>query len=625
MQFGLISVAMNSLQNSQAGMRATSSNISNASVEGYNRQSVEFKSAGSVSLGSSGFIGNGAVISRISRVYSSFLQAQVTGATSAVNKDEAMQRQIDSIDNLLGNMNTGLSTAMSSFAASASALAGTPTSPTQRDSFLSSASFLANKFQEAAKSLQSSATSVNSAIEQSISEINAATSGIAKLNTQMISMSQDMIPSEMLDERDRMVTNLSALVGVKVINGRDGSFGIYTSGGQPLVMGVNWYQMRASNESGDPNQSSVGFTDPGLPRKLSAESIGGGKLGGLLEFRDTQLINTSNEIGRIATVIVSAINDQSRRGQTESGAAGANLFTIGNPASYSFTDNTGNASLGAAVSDASALTGNDYLLEFDGAGWVTKILPDGVNGPSVSLPAVIDGVSIQVQSGTPSTGDKFTIQPTRLAAVGMNLAITDPRRLPTGMPVYASESISNKGYGIVSAATVTVEPWPANIKTAGTVLFTAPDQWTFNGSAMTVQPGNGKTDVGINGWSFSIAGVPSDGDSFDVSVNKAGGDGGNMQIIANLATNPTSGGATSPANSFSRLVAKIGGYSQATTSALSAHTSLLDSATTQQQDMSGVNLDEETTKLVQMQQTYQAAAKIIQIAMSLFETIIALR
>ena len=40
------------------------------------------------------------------------------------------------------------------------------------------------------------------------------------------------------------------------------------------------------------------------------------------------------------------------------------------------------------------------------------------------------------------------------------------------------------------------------------------------------------------------------------------------------------------------------------------------------QSHAGVNLDEEAARLIQYQQSYQAAAKVLQVAQSLFDTLL---
>jgi flagellar hook-associated protein 1 FlgK len=49
---------------------------------------------------------------------------------------------------------------------------------------------------------------------------------------------------------------------------------------------------------------------------------------------------------------------------------------------------------------------------------------------------------------------------------------------------------------------------------------------------------------------------------------------------------------------------------------------LSQQALADQSSVSGVNLDEEAARLIQFQQSYQAAAKVLQVAQSLFDTLL---
>jgi flagellar hook-associated protein 1 FlgK len=52
---------------------------------------------------------------------------------------------------------------------------------------------------------------------------------------------------------------------------------------------------------------------------------------------------------------------------------------------------------------------------------------------------------------------------------------------------------------------------------------------------------------------------------------------------------------------------------------------LLAQATGAAQNVSGVNLDEEATNLLKYQQAYQAAGKVMQIAGTIFDTLLSIR
>jgi flagellar hook-associated protein 1 FlgK len=55
---------------------------------------------------------------------------------------------------------------------------------------------------------------------------------------------------------------------------------------------------------------------------------------------------------------------------------------------------------------------------------------------------------------------------------------------------------------------------------------------------------------------------------------------------------------------------------------LSSNEAVRDAAVASENELSGVNLDEEAAKLISQQQAYQAAARILQTALEMFETLI---
>ncbi len=81
-------------------------------------------------------------------------------------------------------------------------------------------------------------------------------------------------------------------------------------------------------------------------------------------------------------------------------------------------------------------------------------------------------------------------------------------------------------------------------------------------------------------------------------------------------------GTSSISDSYGALVADVGtGTKQAELNTL-AQQRVLDQAVSTRESISGVNLDEEAANLVRYQQAYQAAAQVITVANSLFDTLL---
>lgn len=133
-------------------------------------------------------------------------------------------------------------------------------------------------------------------------------------------------------------------------------------------------------------------------------------------------------------------------------------------------------------------------------------------------------------------------------------------------------------------------------------------------------------NISYNGWTVQISGQPAAGDVFNVVPNtNATGDGSNALALAALQnTNVLANGTTSFQGAYGQLVAQIGAKTNELSITSQAQTSMLNSTVAQQQAVSGVNLDEEAANLLRYQRAYQAAAKAMQIANTMFDAILGL-
>ena len=102
----------------------------------------------------------------------------------------------------------------------------------------------------------------------------------------------------------------------------------------------------------------------------------------------------------------------------------------------------------------------------------------------------------------------------------------------------------------------------------------------------------------------------------------ASGDNGNALALADVANKGVlDGGVTTVGKSYSQLIAQVGTAGAHANTALDAQQSILDQATAAQQSLSGVNMDEEAANLLRFQQSYAAAAQVINAANTIFDSL----
>lgn len=298
---------------------------------------------------------------------------------------------------------------------------------------------------------------------------------------------------------------------------------------------------------------------------------------------------------------------------------------------YSVSSVTQNGNPGSS----SQLTGDNYLLKYDGTNWslldtTTNKTVAMTGSGTPSSPFMADGMNFVVTA--PTTAGQtasFIIKPTINGASGINVAITDPALIAAASPIRTLSSTSNTGTGTISGAVAT-PPLNANLQDNVTITFDTPAS-TFTvkdtttnttlASNVAYSPGS---PISYNGWTVSISGSPDAGDSFTVAKNSgATADNSNALLLAGLQTaNTLEGGTTSFEGAYSQLVAQVGTTASQMQVTSTAQTAMVNQLTQAQQSISGVNLDEEAANLMRYQQAYQAAGKMLQIANTLFQSIL---
>ncbi len=123
----------------------------------------------------------------------------------------------------------------------------------------------------------------------------------------------------------------------------------------------------------------------------------------------------------------------------------------------------------------------------------------------------------------------------------------------------------------------------------------------------------------ISGSAAGIALRTINGSAIAASSDGSAGSNGNVATLAGVQSAALAGGL-SPTASFADLVNSVGNAaSQATTQSTAVQASLTQ-LTNQQNAVSGVSIDEESSNLIRFQQAYQAAAEVVSTIRSLFST-----
>lgn len=564
----VLTIGKSALNAAQVGIATVGHNIANAATPGYSRQVVVQAAAQAQNFGY-GFVGQGANVVGIQRVYNETLAKQVINATATAKASSAYYSNISQINNLLSDSTAGLNPVITSFFSAVSAAAANPSDTATRQTFMSSAQSMINRFNSVNNQLQDMRNSINTQITASVDTINSYASQISILNDTINKAlnSTGNPPNDLMDQRDQLVAKISEQIQTTIIKQDDGSYNVFAGSGMPLVVGTTQYSLYTRASDTDLGRLEVAYGNPASPKILSNETLTGGTLGGVLKFRTDTLDVVQNQIGQLALTLTSQFNAQQTQGLDLNGIAGINLFNTIQPQVSPSSRNPSTSPLITASFDKTSLvTSSDYSVRYTSGRYVITRLSDNKQMPEDnppnpawdgSLPVTFNGITIGPGTGTPAEGDYYMVQPTRGAASNLSLNFTDVSKLAladaTGGP-------GNNVNGLLLAKLQT---------------------GYFEDGGNTLTQG---------------------------TVRLGGSD-----------ANPIYG---TYSRSFSQMVSAVGTKTNELSITSLADATALENATSAMQSESGVNLDEEATDLLRYQQAYQAAGKMMQIASQLFEVLL---
>src|SRR6185437_3350252 len=532
----LLSTSVSGLLAFQQALDVTSNNIANASTPGYSVETANLAEA----LGQAtnvGFIGSGVDVQSITRNYNEYLALQVRGSQASYSSANTLAAQSGQVDDMLSDSGTGLTATLQSFVNSLQSVASAPTSASARQALLNQAHALAQQLNSYDSQISQFGSQLETQINGDVSQVNSITANIASLNQQIAAESTSgQTPNQLMDQRDLLIDQLSKLVSVKTATESNGSMDVYIGTGQALVTGGVARKLITTPGTYDASEVGIAISGGGTNADITPE-ISGGELGGLLSARSQVLDPARNAIGQVSVAVATIVNQQQQSGMDLSGAQGQPMFTVGGVQTLTASDNTGSAALSVTRGALSALTSDDYKLQFTGGAWQ---LTDVTTGQSVAMtgngssgtPFQAAGLSI-VTSGTPANGDSFLIQPTAAAAAGFSVALTSPAQVAAASLVQGTAGSANTGSATGSGASVTnPSTW---VSGTYTVTFGAGNSYTVKNRGGT-QVGSGTytsgTPITFPGAQLTLTGAPASGDTFTVVLNNPANTGDNRHLLA---------------------------------------------------------------------------------------------
>ena len=483
---GLLNIASRALTANQTVLQTVGHNIANVNTVGYSRQNAVLQTNDGQYTGV-GYIGKGVEVTTIQRNYSTFLNTQATLASAVSAGDTARSDKLNQLQNLFPGGANALGAAVSDMLNAFSDVASAPTDLTARTVALTRVSETAARLSGTALKLDELQAGVDEELKQKITSINTIASNIAKVNEKIArAQGNGQPPNDLLDQRDQLIRDLNKLIQTSAIEADDGTIGLFVGGSRALVLGTNAATVALDSDVFDDQYTSkLTVTSNGLTTVMDENLLGGGEIPGLLRFKNSDLVEARNLLGRYALVVTSSMNQQHRLGLDLDGVAGGDLFT---PVTFGSANvlkpgtQAVSATLSLGVSDLSKLAASDYEISFTGAaaGTITR-RSDGQTSTFTSIPTAIDGLTISV-AGVPNVGDQFLIKPYSQAANAIQAEFAAPRSLAVASPVAGKMGAANTGSLQLTDLQASYNP-PVEVPL--TLTFTGSNSYTRSDDGLT--------------------------------------------------------------------------------------------------------------------------------------------
>lgn len=461
----LLQISVSALKAHQTSLQTVGNNISNASTPEYSRQDVIYSTLPTQKTGR-GYVGSGVETDGIRRIYDEFVVADLRTATTNFNRTEIYYETASQIDNLLGEDSTSLMPALSQFFNALHSGTEDPRSLPVRQLVLSQADLLVSRINTVQERLDDSNSVVNAQLINAAEQINSLSYSIASLNQQIAVETggeQGRKPNSLLDNRDELIRQLNELVAVNVVENEFGQTNLYLGNGQSLVIAsdVNEVVTRHNEQDGS-REDMVIVTLSG--EAVINDAITGGKVAGLLSYREEVLDASYNRLGQVALSLQSVMNEQHRSGMDLDEQIGGDFFvdvnseTLARRRVFANDDNQAPKDhvMELRVSDIGDVGLDDYEVVFpdDNANEFTivrtstgeEVLDQAFNN-SFPFSVEFEGLELTFVSGTYNPGDRFLLLPTRYAARDIEVQIDNPRDIAFAQPVRSDANVTNRGTG----------------------------------------------------------------------------------------------------------------------------------------------------------------------------------
>ncbi|BCJ91631.1 flagellar hook-associated protein FlgK [Terrihabitans soli] len=313
-----LTTSLSGLRTTQSGIELVSSNVANVNTRGYTKKNIVLESDIIADRSA------GVRVAAITREIDTYVQRQLRTETSGLAFSSVASNYLGQLQSLYGTPGgaNSLDKRVGDFTNALDALATTPSSQSARQDVLNQAKLMVQQLKGMSSSIQSMRQDADRGISNTVDRVNASLQGLEKVQQQigvMTAAGQDVSP-DILDQRDLFISELSEYVDVRVseVSGR---LSIYTTGGAALFVDNTASELKFEGPaamvphalySEDPAERNIGTVlligPDGQPKDLLAgDKLRSGELKAYVELRDNILVEAQRQLDELASSMAEAL------------------------------------------------------------------------------------------------------------------------------------------------------------------------------------------------------------------------------------------------------------------------------------------------------------------------------
>jgi flagellar hook-associated protein 1 FlgK len=616
-----LNAATAGLQVTQQGLSIVAGNVANAQTPGYVRKiQQQLESAAGTAIS----VRTGAIQRQLDTLIQTQLRTQTSGASFA-DKLSDMYTQLQDVYGTPGSA-IGLDTLFNNFTTALQNLQASPSTFSAQSTAINAAQQLASQINSTSDQIQALRESAEQGIAADVQSANNALQQISAINEQVTAADpNDASAAALMDQRDGYIDQLSKMMDIRVVQAPNNQVYVYTGSGTQLVGAGQEPAQLSFNAQGsvsadtlwnaDPTKSGVGTISLRLPGGGSTDliatgAIQSGEIAAYLQMRDTILPQAQSQLDAFAAQMSQSMSD---------------VTTAGTPA----TSGTLN---GFAVDTAGLQSGNKISLTYtDNANVQHKVTIVRVDDPSV-LPLPQDTtadpndqvIGVNFAAGMSSVVSQLN---TALGSAGLQFSN------PSGTTLQVLNTVSATATVNAFSTTATM----TSLTSGNPQLPLFVDGTNVYSGAITATGPQLRGFAGRISVNSQILSDPSKLVTYSVAPPTASGDPTRPSFLYGQMTNASAlfppatgiGSVTTPfsgtLSSFIGQVMSQQGQAADNANNLKQGQDIVVNALQQRMNnASGVNIDEEMTSLLTLQNTYAANARVFSTIQQMFQSLLSM-